>query len=429
MDLVFFDACLQHLLRILRVLRQPRGNAMLIGVGGSGKQTLTKLGTFVLGYEVFTVMIVKGRQKTEAAVKKYLIDEFRKKIKELVVETGVNQNPKTFLVTDATIQDSAYLEDINNLLNSGEIPNLFTEEEKTEAFKDLPDPITGKKPMEGPTEEKWARLITNERANLHVCICMSPIGNVLRLRCQKFPSLVNCCTLDWYSNWPDEALMSVSYKKMVDLKLPSDEIKKSLSIICKDIHQSARTTALKFEAQMQRHVYCTSKTFLDFIELYQTIINQQREIIGRRRKRLIIGVDKIATTNTMVDGLKKQLIEAQPELEEAQKLLIVKKAQVEKESVEANKQAEVVQIEQEKVMTKAAEINEKNAEAKSEVDKVQPMLDAVAEKMKNVNEKALSTIAGYNQVSDTIKYLFKTLAAFPYFTKKFSVKYKADKAW
>ena len=39
---------------------------------------------------------------------------------------------------------------------------------------------------------------------------MSPVGDALRIRCRKFPSLVDCCTLNWFSAWPENALISVS---------------------------------------------------------------------------------------------------------------------------------------------------------------------------------------------------------------------------
>lgn len=38
----------------------------------------------------------------------------------------------------------------------------------------------------------------------------SPIGEIFRARLRQFPSLVNCCTIDWFSEWPEEALQSVA---------------------------------------------------------------------------------------------------------------------------------------------------------------------------------------------------------------------------
>lgn len=40
----------------------------------------------------------------------------------------------------------------------------------------------------------------------------SPIGEVFRARLRQFPSLVNCCTIDWFNEWPAEALESVATK-------------------------------------------------------------------------------------------------------------------------------------------------------------------------------------------------------------------------
>ncbi len=54
---------------------------------------------------------------------------------------------------------------------------------------------------------------------------MSPVGSAFRTRCRMFPSLVNCCTIDWFTEWPPEALLSVSETALADVDLGTDELK------------------------------------------------------------------------------------------------------------------------------------------------------------------------------------------------------------
>lgn len=51
------------------------------------------------------------------------------------------------------------------------------------------------------------------RQNLHIVLAFSPVGEKLRNRCRQFPSIINCCTIDWFDKWPNEALYSVAERE------------------------------------------------------------------------------------------------------------------------------------------------------------------------------------------------------------------------
>ena len=93
MPLVMFLDALQHVARIARILRQPQGNALLLGVGGSGRQSMTKLATYIAGYQLASVEIIKG----------YTMNEWREDIKKILMKAGIKDKPLTFLFSDVQV--------------------------------------------------------------------------------------------------------------------------------------------------------------------------------------------------------------------------------------------------------------------------------------------------------------------------------------
>lgn len=57
MDLVMFHDAVLNICRIVRVLRRPRGNLLLLGIGGSGRQSLVRLAAFICDIVIFQIQI------------------------------------------------------------------------------------------------------------------------------------------------------------------------------------------------------------------------------------------------------------------------------------------------------------------------------------------------------------------------------------
>ena len=154
--------------------------------------------------------------------------------------------------------------------------------------------------------------VSRVRENLHICLCMSPVGDDLRVRCRQFPSLVNCCTLDWFTRWNDEALLFVATSFLKELDLPIEGIRSQLAEISKIVHISVESTSTKFYEELRRRVYTTPKSYLDLINLYLNTLEQKRNEFNANKTRLSSGLNKLNTTNVQIAELKIKLAEMQP---------------------------------------------------------------------------------------------------------------------
>lgn len=50
----------------------------------------------------------------------------------------------------------------------------------------------------------YSTFVSRVRDNLHIVLCLSPVGDAFRVRCRMFPSLINCTTIDWFQPWPQQ---------------------------------------------------------------------------------------------------------------------------------------------------------------------------------------------------------------------------------
>lgn len=226
-------------------------------------------------------------------------------------QTGIEGKPICFVMTDTQIISESFMEDINNVLNTGEIPNLMQQEDRDKIINGVRPIIIEMKKIDSIDVINQV-FIQRVRDNLHICLCMSPVGDTLRVRCRMFPSLVNCCTLDWFSRWPEEALLYVSSEFLKELELPNDDVRRALAEMCMVIHTSVEEESDRFFGELRRKVYTTPKSYLDLINLYLGTLDQKRYEYNLNRNRLATGLKKLNDTNKSIAELKVKLTELQP---------------------------------------------------------------------------------------------------------------------
>lgn len=111
---------------------------------------------------------------------------------------------------------SGFLELINNILTTGCLVSLFSEEEKDGVINNIwPKAESALRGQYGANvtvskDTIWRWFHKDCTARLHLALCMSPVGNDLRNRCRNFPGLVNCTAIDWFFPWPEQALFAVA---------------------------------------------------------------------------------------------------------------------------------------------------------------------------------------------------------------------------
>jgi len=187
MDLELFEDAMKHVCRISRIIANPSGHALLVGVGGSGKQSLSRLAAYICNYQTMSITISAS----------YGINELKTDLQNMYNKAGVKDDGILFLFTEGQITNERFLVYINDLLSSGEIADLFEIDEKDAIVNNVRSAVRGAGIVDS-RDNCWNYFINQVRTNLHMALCFSPVGDNFRNRARKFPAIVNCTVIDWF---------------------------------------------------------------------------------------------------------------------------------------------------------------------------------------------------------------------------------------
>jgi dynein heavy chain len=253
----------------------------------------------------------------------------------------------------------------------------------------------------------FSQYLLRVKKNIHCVIAMSPLNKIFVTRLRKFPSLVNCCTIDWFTNWPAEALINVGKGSFADSDMNLGEHEDNCVEVFREIHQTVEKMTDRFLDELRRQNYVTPTSYLEQLATFKKVLTFKRREVGDAKMRLEKGLNVLYEAAIEVANLQEALEKKQPELEKTVKEVSETKIVIAKETEDANKVKVVVAAEEQEASVQEAEVNKIKTDADKDLAVALPALENAVKKVKEIKVNDFYELKGISKPSPSIVECFK----------------------
>lgn len=378
MNLTMFRYAIEHLSRICRVLKQPRSHALLMGIGGSGRQSYTRIAAHIMDYELFQIELTRN----------YSLKDWNDYIKEMLLKISCTESSGVFLFSDTQIKYEQFLDDISNLLLSGEILHLFNVDERKEICEKMLviDKQRDKSLQTNGSPKALYNLFVNViREQLHIILCFSPINNNFRTYFRNYPSIINSCTIDWFHPWPNDALSSIAQRFLAEeISSLAEPEQVNITKMFVEFHSSTMTLIKEVYLDQCQKIFIPSKTFIDCITIFKENFLRKKFELDGRDKKYNAGIQQITESEEQVDIMQKSIEALEPQCKIIAEKLAKQISDVQTSQEAVDEQMELVKKEEANFSEISVQVNDLSEHCKNIMEDALPQMEEA--------EKALSSL-------------------------------------
>lgn len=387
MNLTMFRYTVEHLSRICRVLKQSRCHSLLIGIGGCGRQSLTRLAAHIMDYELFQIELTRN----------YSMIEWTKFLKAMLLKLSSTESHGVFLITDTQIKDVRFLDDISNLLQSGEMLRLFDSDEIRDICEKMLviDKQRDKTlQTDGSAKALYEFFVSLIREQLHVILCLSPANYKFHEILRDYPSFLKCCTLNWFHTWPDDGLHAVAHRFLTEegFEQFTEPEQSAITEMFIEFFKSTMKLTQDISTQYHQRIYIPPITYVESINLFKEKLVKKKIEFVKQEKKYRISLERVAESSEQMKTMQDSIDALEPKCKVASEKVSKEVSDVQTAQEAVDQQREIVKKDEVIASEQSIQANDLAEHCKNIMEDVLPQIIEAEEALSSLTPADLASV-------------------------------------